>query len=597
MNAGKKCAILLTLLLTICGSTVAAKADRANSRITDYSDCLGNYARAVAQAVSGKSSFDLSTPKTQNALPGNGAILFRTDGTAPDLSRFKPQKVLRGTRNCYTALFLLEEDAQICVEWLKDQPYTIYAEMNGIVTSCDAVGNNGKSPYLSWGAEAMGAGMLRDFVQDNGKGSQLIAVVDSGTYRHVLVNPKIKKLGFDYIDIDRDPTNDGYGHGTHVSGIIADCTARMPVYLMPIRVLDNGGNGVTANLVNAIGEAVEAGADVINISITAAIHSEALDDAVTAAVSAGVTVVLAAGNNACNTARICPAHLTLQGAIVVGSVEQKNGGIARASYSNYGNSVDVSAFGTNIYSCANSGGYITMSGTSMAAPHISAAVGAIRLVYGLLSPAAVERKLQSLVTVSPWDIIGCPSLSGLVPQSIGVHANALVLHVGDVVDLEGAVLPVTAQYPLIWSSGNATVAEIDASGLLTCVGKGETVLRVECAGVLPKEIALTVVGADMTMLLPAGLKEIDQGAFMNVEYMRLLILANGMKTIGTEAFAGCTRLQTIRIPSSVIKIGENAFLGAIDAVLLCEEGSAAQQYALDYKMDYLLMNEEYAPKN
>ncbi len=209
------------------------------------------------------------------------------------------------------------------------------------------------------------------------------------------------------VDVSRDDpedcTSSAAGHGTHVSGIIARCTEQVgdKVKIMPVRVLDNTGCGLTSTVISGIYYAANNGADIINMSLggDADPGDTAMKEAVQYAVKKGVTVVVAAGNESDDTMKYEPSNIS--DCVVVGAVDKYND---RAWFSNYGQTLDVVTPGVSILSCVYyyrwSGGelvyivYATQSGTSMATPHASGAAALIKLKYPEASPQQVEQLLQ-----------------------------------------------------------------------------------------------------------------------------------------------------------------------------------------------------------
>jgi thermitase len=168
---------------------------------------------------------------------------------------------------------------------------------------------------------------------------------------------------------------DDNGHGTHVAGIAAAATNNavgvaglaFDSSLVPVKVLDASGNGMYSSIANGIVWAVDHGARVVNLSLGGTAWSQTLCDAVAAALQRGAIVVAAAGNNG-SSAPFYPA--ACPGSIGVAATTSAD---ALASYSDTGSpNVFLSAPGDSIYSTYRSGGYATMSGTSMATPLVSA---------------------------------------------------------------------------------------------------------------------------------------------------------------------------------------------------------------------------------
>ena len=176
----------------------------------------------------------------------------------------------------------------------------------------------------------------------------------------------------------RDPSPDDFnGHGSHVSGIIAAKDNSIGVVgvtpgatLVSVRVLDRSGSGSTSGVIAGVDYVAGAGSagDVANMSLGGGV-SQALDDAVVAAASGGVKFTLAAGNESQSATLHSPARANGPNVYTVSSFAQ---GDVWSSFSNFGNPpIDYAEPGSSIYSSYKNGGYATLSGTSMAAPHLA----------------------------------------------------------------------------------------------------------------------------------------------------------------------------------------------------------------------------------
>lgn len=205
---------------------------------------------------------------------------------------------------------------------------------------------------------------------------------------------------------DGNGTNDCQGHGTHVAGSVGGTTwgVAKNVTLHPVRVLGCDGSGTNSGVIagmdwvvaNAVKPAVA------NMSLGGG-ASQATDDAIARMTNAGITTVVAAGNDSSNACNYSPARAP--SAITVGSTTNTD---AMSSFSNYGTCVDIYGPGSNITSAskASDTGSTTMSGTSMASPHL-AGVAALYLAQNPTATpsqvvtALVNNSLTSKITGIP----------------------------------------------------------------------------------------------------------------------------------------------------------------------------------------------------
>ncbi|WP_438319063.1 S8 family peptidase [Streptomyces sp. HUAS TT3] len=203
--------------------------------------------------------------------------------------------------------------------------------------------------------------------------------------------------GFDAVDND-NTAQDGHGHGTHVAGTVAGGSygVAKKAKIVAVRVLDNNGSGTTAQVVagidwvtrNAVKPAVA------NMSLGGGADS-ALDTAVRNSIAAGITYAVAAGNESTNANTKSPARVTE--ALTVGATTSSD---AKSSFSNYGNVLDLFAPGSSITSAWGTGDSATntISGTSMASPHVAGAAAVHLSQNPSDTPAQVASALVAAAT-------------------------------------------------------------------------------------------------------------------------------------------------------------------------------------------------------
>lgn len=250
--------------------------------------------------------------------------------------------------------------------------------------------------------------------QLKGTGDTTVAVLDTGI---IPDHPDLAENlvpGYDFIDDDSDPSDpaDKFSHGTHVAGIIGAVTDNGTgiagtagnINIMPVRVMGDEGSGDYGTLISGIRWATENGADIINLSLAGSVDSSLLKEAVEEAHKKGVTIVAAAGNSG-EKELYYPAKY--EEVISVGAVGPSR---KRAYYSNYSSRLDLAAPGGDALDSSRShprnqilstGGpeedYEWKQGTSMAAPHVSAAA-ALLIENGEKEPDSIHKTLTESAT-------------------------------------------------------------------------------------------------------------------------------------------------------------------------------------------------------
>lgn len=253
---------------------------------------------------------------------------------------------------------------------------------------------------LPWGVDRVDAEKV--WPTGNSADPIKVAVVDTGissTHPDLVANIK---GGVN--TITGGSWSDDNGHGSHVAGIIGALNNTSGVVgvaplvnLYAVKVLSASGSGYVSDIIEGLQWAVANGMQVVNMSLGTSVDVQSFHDAVTATYNAGVTLVAAAGNSG--------GAVGYPGAYPeVISVSATDSNNVLASFSSRGPEVDLAAPGVNIYSTYKGGSYATLSGTSMASPHVA---GAVALVLntavgvwdadldGVWDPSEVQNKLQS----------------------------------------------------------------------------------------------------------------------------------------------------------------------------------------------------------
>jgi subtilisin family serine protease len=297
---------------------------------------------------------------------------------------------------------------------LKRSPAVLAVEPDGVVTA------SALQTGATWGLDRidqMSLPLSTSYSYPDTAGQGVTAyVVDTGIAPHAEFGDRLL-TGHSTI-ADANGTLDCNGHGTHVAGTIAGSTYGVAkrAKLVPVRVLDCNGSGswsgVIAGLEWVAGDHDSGELAVANLSLGGGV-SATVDAAVKRVIGDGVTVVVAAGNSNANACNSSPARVPA--ALTTGATEKTD---RRASFSNYGSCLDLFAPGSGITSAWHTGATSTISGTSMAAPHVA---GAAAVVLGLtpapnppLTPAQVASRLTSTATTGKVTSAGSRSPNRLL---------------------------------------------------------------------------------------------------------------------------------------------------------------------------------------
>ncbi|QWC22611.1 S8 family peptidase [Bacillus haikouensis] len=250
-----------------------------------------------------------------------------------------------------------------------------------------------KNPEIETGD--IGYDVLESLLQEKQLPSTMIAVVDTGV-DHTLADLSeqvASDKGKNFVDKTADASDDN-GHGTHVASIIAakannhySIAGINPfATILPVKVLDASGSGDTEQIAYGIMYAADQGAKVINLSLGGP-YSRTIEYALQYASKKGAVIVAASGNDGFEEVSY-PASSKY--AISVGSTNKLN---IVSDFSNYGKGLDLVAPGSEIPALLPDGNVSYMSGTSMAAPHVSAAAGLLLSQKKGLSTGEVEKLL------------------------------------------------------------------------------------------------------------------------------------------------------------------------------------------------------------
>ena len=455
----------------------------------------------------------------------------------------------------------------------------------------------------------------------------VVAVIDTGITSHTDLNANVV-AGYDFIT-DLDIANDGNGrdsnpadpgdwtgadecgpdeepqdsswHGTHVAGTIAAVTGNgvgvagvaYNAKVSPLRALGKCG-GWTSDIADAIvwasggsvsGVPANANpAEVINLSLGGPGNCDTLtQDAIDLARGRGSVVVVAAGNDNLDASGFSPA--SCDGVIVVGATGKSGG---KASYSNYGPRVDVSApggaSGNNVLSTVNTGmtspaaeGYAGYQGTSMATPHVAALV-ALMQSHHPLSPSLVETVVKGTARMFPIACgQGCGT--GIIDANAALAAlDAPFLYIDNpVAQLEGnsGTSTITFTVRLSQPLGNIVGFDIATANGSAAAGSDyvakTATLQTIPAGQTSKTFTVTVNGdatteADETFLANVsnvtGVEAMTTQATATIVNDEAVALQNNVTLSNLSADTGVDTLYKLTVPAGATNVQFNTTGGA-----------------------------------
>lgn len=413
MRIFKKClAVFLSFLLCVQVSLLNSANAAGSNDVTS-----SQFFEETQQMIN---EFGMVEDGLSASLGGStNRIIVKTNSNAK-IEALNSVGSVEGFNNWHIFQFETSEDVEEAIEFYSQQEYVEYVEEDFVFVA-NSTNSYTDDPVFDieptlddYGCAMVNSKVAINKVANMEKAPEVIvAVFDSG-----LTNDH------SYFDTSRildggktlwgTTTNDGHGHGTHVTGIIYNNTPAN-VKFRPYKVISDNNMGSLLSVALNVSVAVDKGADVINMSLGN--YSDVytyltFSDAVTYAKNKNVPVVVAAGNDFEELTTQVPA--LIDDCITVSSV---NDAMQPSEFSNYGYTVDVAAPGEKINSVVpyenkikengiscNNHYYATVSGTSMATPFVSAAVAILLSLDPTLTVSDIETILEQTAQVpGNWD--------------------------------------------------------------------------------------------------------------------------------------------------------------------------------------------------
>ncbi|GAA4414602.1 hypothetical protein GCM10023187_44280 [Nibrella viscosa] len=346
----------------LLAALVSCETDRV---VEPASDCLVKASDRNGQVVAGSYIVtykpDEALPAAPNARVGAVVERFLAKNKVADTDA---DVLFSGNHTAFVAHLSQAES-----ERLRQDPAVEMVEPDRIVSMCSCV-DVVTPTAIPWNIQFTGYG--RGDYKD--QLTKTVWVIDTGIdLDHPDLNvDKDRSVSF----ITGKTPDDENGHGTHVAGIIGALNNNIGVLgiasgakLVSLRVLDQVGEGRLSGIISAVSHVARNGkaGDVVNMSLGGEGTSATLERQIQLAADKGILFAIAAGNEG-EAIKSSPARFNHPNVFTVSAMDRSEN---FASFSNYGPEVDVCAFGVRVQSTYKDGRYATLSGTSMAAPHIA----------------------------------------------------------------------------------------------------------------------------------------------------------------------------------------------------------------------------------
>ncbi len=583
--------VLVIALSAIVNSSVSALSD-GTTKISGT-----QFAQEINKMLSDYSKLKLGYNDSEFS---SGRLIVKSSRKIDSLNSLS---VIKGYNNLWILQFESVSDAEKAYEYYSKLSYVEFVEADKPVSGAEVEyvpgqsagkdngieNNNGK--YLSWGPEHIGIDVLNNAIESKNYPVKetIVGVVDTG------VNPDHEFLKGRIIPTKintsnsgtRNDSRDDNGHGTAVASVIVDSTLDN-VKIKPYKVLDCYNDGTIISLAAGINCAIDDDVDVLNISICFEEDSPVLKEAIRRAYENDIVIVVSAGNHGTGDLHYPAAYDEV---INVSAINQNN---IIANFSNFGETIDIAAPGVQITVANITGGFVTLNGTSFAAPFVAAVAATVRGVDPNASAEDIEERIyQEAVHIAESDsalkygngLLRAPEpISGYKPSKkvntptfsvpLGIYSESKSLEI--YCETPDAVIYYTTDRSIPTKHNpNAEIydgnpIEINVTTVITAVAYAPEMHRSSVA-VLSLMIAPLADSNDL-VIDSSGIITSYQG---NKPSITVPEIYNGItvRGVGDNAFKN-TSLQEVILPETVVSIGNSAFENNTTIKTVYAKGSA-----------------------
>ncbi len=506
-------------------------------------------------------------------------------------------------KTCENVIYAQEDCINKTAEYEVDEESVEYDVTTDNVFSSNAVAN----PMQTYSDNHGFTGLRKKLADRNVVYTEeiTVAVIDTGVEAdHELLAGRVEPTGFDAVD--GVSCTDRKGHGTHVAGIIVANTLDN-VTVKPYRVLDENGEGSDAQVALGVEAAIADGVDIINMSLGRRGQSDIYDEVVKKANDAGIVVVVSAGNDGVYLQAEPYTPACCKDVITVKACNPNLYSIP--SWTNWGLKRDTFAIGVNVRSSYLGNTYASLSGTSMAAPFVAAAV-----TYMILDDP--DTNYQSAIdTIEKFEHNECMHIEYIFDDGIpqvptptfsvesGEFDDEFYLELS--CDFEGAKIhynlstvgsdtyyqtysqPIKIKYDTVVTAYATKIGAINSEKSVATYTRifpdDEDRYVIDSSGYITEYLgptgeddAILVIPDTIDGIAPVGIK---REVFYNFNFLESVTFPDSLKRIEIGAFESCDNLQYVRAPG-LTYIDTSAFLGCkklknFDATNIAHIGGSA----------------------